>query len=238
MKFTYTAYKHLIEEILRCGFSICSYHNYTRFEKPCILRHDVDNSIEKALEMALIEHALGVKSTYFVLLSSTFYNVLSKKERDNLLKISALGHEIGLHFDEMNYETPCDVKQAIYNECDILSKALDMQIKSVSMHRPSPETLTANYTLQNIINSYGDVFFKQFKYISDSRRQWRENPFDATKQYDKLHVLTHAFWYHDTEKSLETSVATFVNSANRQRYYALANNIRDLPQIMQEKDVL
>ena len=43
-----------------------------------ISRHDIDYSIEKAVELAALEAEENVKSTYFVLLSSEFYNLAAK----------------------------------------------------------------------------------------------------------------------------------------------------------------
>ena len=39
-----------------------------------ILRHDIDCSLKAALKMAKIEDDLDVTSTYFILLTSEFYN--------------------------------------------------------------------------------------------------------------------------------------------------------------------
>ena len=49
-----------------------------------------------------------------------------------------------------------------------------------------------------MINSYGQTFFHDFKYLSDSRRRWREPVEEIIRSgtYDRLHILTHAFWYH------------------------------------------
>ncbi len=237
MEFTYSGYEKLIEGVKKQGFSICSYHDHEKAAKPCILRHDVDYSTEEALKMALVEHEMGVASTYFVLISSPFYNVFAKSTKEEIVRIKDLGHEIGLHFDEMNYEGDIDVPSLIKMECDTLSAALGFPIKSVSMHRPSKATLAANYVIDGVVNSYGEVFFREFKYVSDSRRRWREDPFEAIKKNDKMHILTHAFWYGETEKTIEQTVAEFVNSANKQRYAFLASNITDIQQIMQRESV-
>ena len=57
-------------------------------DRVVILRHDIDYSLDKAVALAELERELGVSSTYFVLLTSEFYNLLSK---DNLSKISKIG---------------------------------------------------------------------------------------------------------------------------------------------------
>ena len=158
MEFTYDAYENLISKLEKYGYQFASYHDYKAFEKCVIMRHDIDYSLQKSVELAEFEQQLGIKSTYFVLLSSPFYNIVSKDAITKIKKIQNAGHEIGLHFDELNYdESEYDgmggVEKAIYREIDLMGSILDCDIRSVSMHRPSPKTLQANYALGMIVNS-------------------------------------------------------------------------------------
>lgn len=237
MEFTLQEYKRLLKEIIENNFEICTYSNYKQVEKPCILRHDIDYDINMALNLAKIEHELGAKSTYFILLTSDFYNVCSVQTIRIIKQLHNYGHEIGLHFDELSYDVDVDVVQAIKNECEIMSNIIGIPVTSVSMHRPSQKTLNANYKIDGIINSYDQVFFKEFKYISDSRCNWREKPFEVIKEYDKIHVLTHPFWYTDKNLSINESVSTFVKRGNVDRYEILKDNIRDIEEIMKKEEV-
>lgn len=85
-----------------------------------------------------------------------------------------------------------------------------------------------------MINSYGQTFFHDFKYLSDSRRRWREpvEEIVASGRYDRLHILTHAFWYHQQEEPIEVTVRRFISSANQERYRQMEENITDLASIM------
>jgi hypothetical protein len=103
LDFTYTFYQNLISQLQDGGYTISDYHSYGKFDKVAILRHDVDMSIGKALKMAQIEHEIGVCSTYFFLISTDFYNIASKSSVSKISRIHDLGHEIGLHFDEVKY---------------------------------------------------------------------------------------------------------------------------------------
>ena len=99
--------------------------------------------------------------------------------------------------------------------------------------------LEADLEIPGMINSYGQAFFKGFKYLSDSRRRWRE-PVDeiiASEAYEHLHILTHAFWYNESEISIHDSVKAFVNDGNRQRYFSMKSNITDLETIMREDEI-
>ena len=107
------------------------------------------------------------------------------------------------------------------------------------MHRPSKATLEADYRIPGVVNSYGKTFFREFKYLSDSRQRWREPVLDIVRSgaYNRLHILTHAFWYHETERSLRESVRGFVSSANRERWKQLEENFTDLGSIFREEDL-
>lgn len=176
MKFTYAAYQGLLQLLQEQGYKIVGYNEWESEERCAILRHDIDNDLGKALKMAELEQQMGIKSTYFVLLSSDFYNVFSKESAKKLAAVRACGHDIGLHFDEARYPECSTNKlcQYILREAELLQAALGIPIKTVSMHRPSKKTLEANLQIPGMINSYSQIFFHEFKYLSDSRRNWRE----------------------------------------------------------------
>lgn len=235
MKFTYKAYVEMINLLRENGYEFSDYKSDGKYDKCVILRHDIDTSLDKALEMAQIEYENNVKSTYFALLSTSFYNMAERNSRDKLLRIRNLGHDVGLHFDELNYTDDIDVEDKIIQEAEIMSELLGFKVDSVSMHRPSKKTLNADYSLRGqLINSYGQRFFKGYKYVSDSRRRWREDVTSIiqSNEYSKLHILTHAFWYNEKEKTIEESIRAFVTNATIDRYNSLAENITDLESII------
>lgn len=159
-------------------------------------------------------------------------------------QIMADGHAIGLHFDEVRYPEIAGnieaIKEKILEEADLLSRALGSRIDIVSMHRPSRLVLDGDIHIPGMINSYGHTYFKEFKYLSDSRRRWRE-PVDEIIElgaYERLHILTHASWYNEIESDIHEAVSSFVNSGNDARYRALKSNITDLDSIMSEKEIV
>ena len=239
MVFTYSGYRNLISRIKESDYEICNYHNYVSAEKCAILRHDIDNSSEAALRLGKVEETMGVHSTWFVLITSNFYNPASAECRTALKELQSMGHEIGLHFDEMAYGEALPSGQiiaAIQKEAAILSQILETPVTTVSMHRPSKETLDANLEIPGMVNSYGKTFFHDFKYLSDSRHRWRESVEDVIKsgKHNRLHILTHAFWYHEQEETIEETVGNFIRSANRERYEQMREHITDLSSIIPE----
>ena len=61
------------------------------------LRHDVDDRLDSALRMAELEHRRGVRATYFVLHTASYYR--SPGLLDALRRLQELGHEVGWHND-------------------------------------------------------------------------------------------------------------------------------------------
>ena len=240
--FTYDAYINLIEEIQKSGYTITDYHKCQDIKYPCILRHDIDYSMERAVRFARLEAGLGISSTYFVLVSGDFYNVLSRAVRECLKEILDCGHEIGLHFDETAYGREESknagrggmIRQILY-EKELLEQSCGQRVSVVSMHRPSRETLEADLHIPRMINSYSKQFFSEFKYVSDSRMRWREDVerYIREKQYPKMHILTHAFWYSEKTCGIKGVLETFMHEAVQDRYEILDRNLTGLPEILE-----
>lgn len=89
----------LIEELARLGCNFKSINHINCSEsKDVFLRHDVDFSLDLTLPIAELEHKLGVRSCYYVLLSGP-YNPCSAASVNAMKKLREMGHEIGLHYD-------------------------------------------------------------------------------------------------------------------------------------------
>lgn len=246
MEFTYDAYKNLVKDVLKSGYEITDYHSYKSCERPCILRHDVDMDVKKAALFAEMEAEISattdVHATYFVLLTSDFYNLYSKKNIVLIKKIMSHGHEIGLHFDEKRYmdDNTFDaslLKEAVEKECNILSNLIEKKVKVVSMHRPSQKFLQSNFKFEGIINSYSAELFNNFKYLSDSRMCWREDVNDIVNKHQEkaLHILTHPFWYAKESYSTHDILERFLERAYYERYDMISDNFRNLEEVIKPK---
>lgn len=244
MDFSYTDYKALILALNQNGYVICDYDSWCDFDRCVILRHDVDISLEAALSFARIEESLGVKSTYFVLLTSDFYNLFSAKSRAILQGIINCGHEIGLHFDETQYPEAMGksdmVITKITEEANVLSTILQLPVTKVSMHMPSKEILHADIRIPGMINSYGKTFFNEFKYLSDSRRRWREPVMLIvnSQKFSRLHILTHPLWYKETALGLHETLKEFVLNGNSDRWDILNRSFTDLQKELAKEVIL
>ena len=205
-----------------------------------ILRHDIDYDLRKALMISEIEASYGVSSTFFILLTSDFYNICSKRSIRVINKIKQCGHHIGLHFDEAKYgidDSNRDgqkLSDLIKREIGIFSDIVKEDVKVVSMHRPSAGILKLEHEgkldLGDIINSYAQEFFSGFKYLSDSRMKWKEDVEDviSSNKYDRLHILTHPFWYNADNKNPDEIIQNFIVRAMYDRKITLNSNITNL----------
>ena len=238
MEFTYKAYEGLVKLIKDEGYEFCGYHNYG--ESPCvIMRHDIDLQVKKAYEMSLLEDRLGIKTTYFALLNTDFYNLASNTNSELLKDMIARGHEIGLHFDEARYPDLETYEATVEKEAKILSEILEHEVTSVSMHRPSKKALTGDWKFEGMVNTYGKTFFNDFKYLSDSRMNWRENPIETIKSHEHTHIqiVTHPFGYNDEPQAFEENVKSFIMAANLELYDSLLDNIRDLNDAVKREEI-
>ncbi len=234
MNFTFQSYSTLLTLLNEEGYKIIDYSDGEKYEKCAILRHDVDFDVSQALLMAQAEYRQGIRSTFFVLVTSNLYNIHSFASRKAIKQIQDMGHTIGLHFDEVVYPEDIGkvdrIREKIKQELDILSEVLSTNIGVYSYHRPSKAILDFDIQIGGAINSYGELFFKKFKYLSDSRMHWREPVLDiiCKRQYPRMQILTHPFWYHDKEKSMELILHDFIKKAGIQRYDDLSDNFTDL----------
>src|SRR5437867_12285457 len=85
------------------GFSFIHFQDFlpggpARPRRYIALRHDIDFAPAYSLEMAELEHAAGVVSTFFVLVDGQFYSPVDSTVIRQIRRIHDLGHEVALHF--------------------------------------------------------------------------------------------------------------------------------------------
>lgn len=161
----------------------------------------------------------------------------------NCVKSLRGGHFLGLHFDETTYDAALSAEELMERaekERRMLEEQLQVPVQAVSMHRPSQKALDGDWKFANMVNSYSTEFFHEFKYLSDSRRRWREpvEQIIESGDYPRLHILTHAFWYHETSQNLHESMLGFLRDGNAKRYQWMADNFTDLDVVVKEREVL
>jgi glycosyltransferase involved in cell wall biosynthesis len=168
--FTLNTYIKLLKH-LQNNYAIVPFCD-VRFEATpyLILRHDIDISLKDALTMAEIEKDLNIKSTYFVLFSSRFYNLFEGENITLLNRISDLGHEIGLHYQPQQYRFyKQDPERTLKIETQVLENFMGKKIRSIARHGMwdrDPFAATQKYVNANHPNFRRDLF------VHESCRAW------------------------------------------------------------------
>lgn len=97
-------YLEVIQTILKNGWEVvplCYYKDFKREDRVIGLRHDIDDNMPVARNMAYLECQLGVNSTYFLLTSHPYYK--NGKLFANFFH--QLRHEVGIHYDILTIVT-------------------------------------------------------------------------------------------------------------------------------------
>ena len=133
---SYENYAQIIEAI-KSTHKLADFYSYRQQSEWIIIRHDIEFDIQKALDMAEIEHDLGVSTTYLVQIGSEAYNAFSDDNLERLHRIIDLGHDVGLHYRQTG--TLSDTLK-INNQLDILQTMVPEASRIVACHRPQKGT--------------------------------------------------------------------------------------------------
>lgn len=219
-------YQALIGAMSARGYLPVSIHNIVPERRHMFLRHDVDLCAERALAIAQIEASLGVVSTYYFLISTQFYNLASRRGREILERIAALGHAIGLHFDTTQYSgTVDDIEAAAVEECKVLERLAGEMIDSLSFHRPAPELLNRSGRYAGKRHTYEPAFFSDIAYVSDSNGGWHHGhplQHSAVQDGTAIQLLTHPIWW-TAPHQVET--VALIESFRQERIAKLTDNL-------------
>jgi hypothetical protein len=105
--FTYSRYDGFLGRLASADVSVVPLRDFaaTPADERAVLslRHDVDVSLRSALELARLEHAHGLRATYFVLHTAPYWS--SPALLDDLRRLQdEYGHEVGWHNDLVTIE--------------------------------------------------------------------------------------------------------------------------------------
>lgn len=200
---TYRALLRLTKSQYTClGFEVLDHQTLPNCF--AIVRHDVDMSPERALALARIEAEEGVRATYTILMTGEFYNPFEAQIRDQLKQISALGHDIGLHFDAAwhGIENETQLEERILWETAMLNTLLSLegekQVQMFSFHNTTPFTMACKERFYGgLRNAYAGVLQDHVQYTSDSNGYWIYRSWHAllNEKHDRIQVLTHPEWW-------------------------------------------
>lgn len=218
---------------------ICDYSEVKdSTERFCIIRHDIEYSIDRALELAEIESELGVSASYFFQIRNNTYNALSNVNVKKIKKIRSLGHKIGLHVyvDRGSLLNVKNLEDMIKGDILILESFLQCEVDRFSYHRPTIELLNLKINVPEKINAYDNKFFTVFGkedlqegtkvlYLADSNHRWKYGEIEDInfRKNKKIQILFHPFSW--SPRGLD-NLNNFKNLLN-ERYNELKADIKN-----------
>ena len=209
-------YRSLIADLQSRGYTVRRFAEAEPRRRDLVLRHDIDISLAPALPMGEIENALGVAATYFVMVRSELYNPFTDLNMRLLMRLLALGHDIGLHLDAALYNDDlAALDQAAATECAVLEALCGHPISMISFHRPAKSLQGLARTLAGRHHAYEARFFGQLGYCSDSRGAWHHgHPLDhpAVTEGHALQLLTHPIWWQDPASSPQLTLDRLIEA--------------------------
>jgi hypothetical protein len=185
--FDLTHYRELLDAAKAGGYRFATFEAEPA-AGDVFLRHDIDLSLEAALELGRLEHENGARATYFLMTESVFYNLDSGLGRETLRELRSLGHAVGLH--------------AVYPR----ASRDDRFDAALAWHNPDPEYM--HEPVSGFVNAMQPPWFIKGKYRSDSNQHWREGcPHEGLRagKFEWLQVLTHPeIWVYEGDTMRET----------------------------------
>jgi hypothetical protein len=159
--------------------------------------------------MAEVEHAAELHSTYYILLTSPYYNVFTEANVQRIKTIRELGMGIGLHYDPSILKTDNEgFMEDIVRQGKLLEHYVgELEGTSVTFHKPLMGTEVDEDLIAQLseLEIYCPNYDDRFKYISDSGHNWRENPYDTVEEFSMVHLNTHPIWYSYAGAEMEES---------------------------------
>ena len=217
------SYSALIERFLQLGYEVRNSSHFNPSQRHLLLRHDVDLDLGAALEMAQMESQLGLKSTFFILVTCPFYNALVDSNVKIIRQIIKLGHNIGVHVDLQGISNMEEMRTRIEAEALILSNISESTVESFTFHRPgmlkSMEKVSS-FQVSGFSNFYEPRLCGHSAYVSDSRGGWYHgHPLEASAviQGKGIQLLTHPIWWGNIAQRCRTAVDVLCNFQEQNR---------------------
>jgi hypothetical protein len=210
--FTHAGYLNLLKFIRDLGRPAVSFRDIPAEGGYVILRHDIDFSLRCAVKMAQLDKEAGATSTFFVLLTTPYYNPLSEDGVRAIREIVGLGHECGLHYDCTGFELLSPERRL--KRIDVLARTLEdvsgAPIRAIAQHKPARSPIRQEFP--SYLDAYAAPYFKDIAYISDSRMMFRvPDVGEFLRQNPRSQVLIHPAWWRAKRMARSTIFVALKN---------------------------
>lgn len=197
--FSTATYRSLLRAGLDGGFRFVTFaatRGLQGAERVCAIRHDIDSDPGAGLTLAEIEAEEGVRSTYFMMLRSSVYNVFGRANQQLVERIAAAGHAIGLHYDPGF--PPAGSRshtEQIEVERRTLEDMLGVAVEAVAFHQPSLVPGAFGIEVEGAVKANG---LAGYHFLADPNQDPQVfEAFDVfrTGEPPKLQLLVHPMWW-------------------------------------------
>ena len=195
--FTVSIYRELLDALKNAGYAFQTFEQFIQAAKPrsIVLRHDVDDRKLHSLEFARIQHEKGIVGTYF------FRVVPESFDEAVIREIYELGHEIGYHYEDMDFAKGDPDKALKFFEEHMERLRALVPVKTICMHgsprsRYDNKDVWKKYNYRDygvIAEPYFDLDFEKVFYLTDTGRRWDGSSVsvrDKVQNHFNLHFHT------------------------------------------------
>ena len=174
--FTTSSYRKLLDALIHEGYAFQTVRDFVRSPagKVILLRQDVDDRKMHSLHFARIQHEYGIQSTFY------FRVVPESYDPEVIREIASMGHEIGYHYEDMDFAHGDPVKALEYFEKHLNKLRLIVPIETICMHgshrsKHDNRDIWKSYDYKNykiLAEPYLDLDFQKIFYLTDTGRRW------------------------------------------------------------------
>ncbi len=197
--FTISKYIELLDLLVEKGYSFQTLDEYLRSpeERAVVLRHDVDQLPENSLAFAKLQNQKKVKGVYY-------FRAVPESWDEKVIKgISALGHEIGYHYECLtttngNLEKGITDFEKNLNALRKLAPVLTICMHGSPTSKYDSKDLWKKYDYKRYDitgEPYFDVDFKKMLYLTDTGRCWNGDEFNVRDKVNSGFNLS----FHSTD---------------------------------------
>lgn len=205
-------YSWILDRALDLGYRFTRldrYHDDRGVGRMIILRHDVDLSLVKALEMAELEAKRDIQATFFVRVHARDFNPFSRENYAALRRLMDLDCEIALQHEAGVFPVPDEEASGLFErELGYLESAIGRKVVGATVHMPKraislfdPETIVRCGVQYD---ASGREFNEDTKFVSDSNQIWKESCLcQMLGGHERLYVNIHPVWWFPLDATAE-----------------------------------
>jgi hypothetical protein len=205
LDFTLNKYRELCETVNGSKYSTITLSKYLQLvgensKSYIIMRHDIDRTPQRALDIAEVEHKYGIQATYY------FRTQRGTYVPEIIDRIAAYGHEIGYHYETIDKcKGNMEMAKRLFT-MELGDFRSRYEVKTVCAHG-NPLTEHDNKKIWDNLKLsdfglIGEAFlsldYDKFAYFSDSGRTWLNNKSQKMPGKDSI---TTAFNYLETKST-------------------------------------